>query len=239
VPILLLLLAFLLPAPSAAAGGLAGWRWPVGGPVLAPYAVGASPYAAGQHRGIDIGAPRGSPVRAACTGRVRFAGVAARNGRTVSLLCGRYVTTYTQLASTAVRRGDAIAAGHRLGAAGAAGSETPHVHFGVRVAARRFGYVDPLSVLPSHGGPAGAPLGPAPRGATPSRRRVPRPPPPPDLAPAQPLAARGRAPAPLLPWAALGLAAAALPGRLAVSARRRRRSSRREVSGGRTASSRG
>jgi hypothetical protein len=43
---------FLAWAPAAYA-----WSWPVQGPVLQPFAYDeAHPYAAGQHRGVDIGA---------------------------------------------------------------------------------------------------------------------------------------------------------------------------------------
>ena len=38
------------------APGAGAWAWPVDGPVLRPFLFGGNPYAAGQHRGIDIGA---------------------------------------------------------------------------------------------------------------------------------------------------------------------------------------
>src|SRR6266436_6269692 len=52
----------LIVVPSAAA-----WTWPVKGPVLQKFTMGADPYAAGQHRGIDIAAPASGKVRWAAT----------------------------------------------------------------------------------------------------------------------------------------------------------------------------
>ena len=50
--LLVAVLAALLVAPVARA-----WTWPVGGPVLQPFSFDpVHPYAAGEHRGIDIGA---------------------------------------------------------------------------------------------------------------------------------------------------------------------------------------
>ena len=62
-------------ASAAAFCGSAGaWSWPVGGEVLRPFTLGADAYAAGQHRGIDVAGPDGSPVRAPASGLVTFAG---------------------------------------------------------------------------------------------------------------------------------------------------------------------
>ena len=70
---LAVLLAAGLASPAAAA---AAWVWPVDGDVITPYRNGTDPYATGQHRGIDIAAPVGTPIVAAAGGDVRFAGTA-------------------------------------------------------------------------------------------------------------------------------------------------------------------
>ena len=71
--LLLVLAALFVPATPADAA----WVWPVKGDVITPYRNGTDPYAAGQHRGIDIAASVGTPVVAAAAGDVRFAGTAS------------------------------------------------------------------------------------------------------------------------------------------------------------------
>src|SRR5438477_454513 len=56
--------------------GAGAWTWPVKGPVLQKFVLGDDPYAAGQHRGIDIGAPTGEPVLAPSGGTVHTWAVA-------------------------------------------------------------------------------------------------------------------------------------------------------------------
>ena len=53
--------------------------------MITPYRNGDDPYAAGQHRGIDIAAAIGTTVVAAAGGEVRFAGTAGSSGITVSI----------------------------------------------------------------------------------------------------------------------------------------------------------
>ncbi|MDQ3767906.1 MAG: M23 family metallopeptidase, partial [Actinomycetota bacterium] len=108
----------LLLAPTGAAGA---WRWPVEGKVVREFVLSADPFSPGQHRGINVAAPVGTPVGAACGGRVRFAGPVAANGRTVSVTCGRYVATYLHLESITVRRGQPVLPGSRLGTVGRTG----------------------------------------------------------------------------------------------------------------------
>ncbi len=206
-----LLLELLLPAPADAA-----WRWPLRGEVARAFAVDASrPYAGGRHRGVDLAARPGTPVRAACAGRVRFAGRVGRSGGVVSVRCGALVATYVELGAVRVRRGRAVRAGTPLGTVGAAA----HLHLGARRAASGR-YVDPLSLLREPRGPV---LGPAPPAS--ARRR----PPAPLAAPAPvPAAAPAVAPAgvPVAAWAGLALVAAGLPlGGLLVRHRSRQRTS--------------
>ena len=85
-----LALALTLAAAVDAEGA---WRWPARGEVLTPFALGANPYAGGQHRGIDIAARAGAPIRAPCGGVVRFAGRGPGRGRAVTLACGPLAAT--------------------------------------------------------------------------------------------------------------------------------------------------
>jgi hypothetical protein len=200
--LLLVLTAFLSLAAALAAPAEAAWLWPVRGEVITQYRNGSDPYAGGQHRGIDIAAPAGTPVVAAAGGEVRFAGTAGSSGLTVSVRTGDgYDTSYLHLSSIAVRAGTHVSGGERLGAVGTTGERSataPHLHFGVREAGSRYAYVDPLSLLP----PAAAPpplQAPHPTPATAPAPLAPSPAPAPRAAPApgsapRPVPAPGRAP---------------------------------------------
>ncbi|MEA2422749.1 MAG: hypothetical protein QOF55_1848 [Thermoleophilaceae bacterium] len=151
-----LLASLQLLSGTALAGG--GWTWPVRGAVLTRYVNGDDPYAAGQHRGVDIGAPVGTRVVAAAPGTVTFAGVAGSSGLTVSerTADGRFDLSYLHLSGTSVHAGDAVAEGAPLGLVGTSGRrsiEAAHLHFGVREAGQRAAYRDPMDFL--------APLPPA------------------------------------------------------------------------------
>jgi hypothetical protein len=203
-------------APSE--GG--GWRWPLRGAVVGRFRLTPrAPFAAGQRRGIDIAAPPGSAVRAACRGVVSFAGPLPRAGRAISVRCGALVATYLHLADVAVGPGARVGRGQRLGILGPAG----RLRLGARRAADRRGYLDPLTLLRDPSSKSPPLLGPAPRAR--SRR------PAPVAQPHVPLTHRPATPrsAPVvrrLPWPAypaLALVATALPVGGLVHHRRRDR----------------
>jgi hypothetical protein len=223
---LLLSLALAAVAVVLAAAGQAGaqerWRRPLpGGAVAGGFAFErATPYERGRRRGVDFSGPPGAAVVAACTGTVTFAGrVPGRaRGRGVTLRCGRLVATELGLSATAVRRGQAVVAGARIGTLGAG-----PLRLGARVAGDRHGYVDPLALM----GDGHAPVAPvAPPAVAPRRRGPGRPPAavPPVTEPATPRAAPN-VPLPALVGAALIASAAGGGG--ALRARRRRRRARR------------
>ena len=78
------------------------------GPVLQPFAYDeAHPYAAGQHRGIDIGAAgAGETVVAPAAGTVSFAGTVPTSGKSVTIeTADGYSVTLTHLGSIRVANG--------------------------------------------------------------------------------------------------------------------------------------
>ena len=204
VALLPVLIAFQAGAPPALA-----WTWPADGPVLRPFVLGDDPYAAAQHRGVDVASPSGGLVRAPASGVVSFAGTVPGGGRTVTIqTADGYSVTLVHLGSIAVERDQTIAEGAGVGSAGRSGQAEhpePYVHLGVRVTADPNGYVDPLGLLPSRGGPP--PASPAPPAE--QEPEVPPAPSPVPEAPSVPVPApQTPAPAPATPGPAAPPAAA-------------------------------
>ena len=133
------------PASPAPLPTFGTYDWPVGGPVIRAFEASETPYGRG-HRGIDIAAGAGTPVRSAGDGVVAFAGRVA-GALYVSVDHPDGVrTTYSWLDAVSVRRGQEVRRGDPLGTTGAGhpGTEPPHLHFGARLGDR---YVDPLLLL--------------------------------------------------------------------------------------------
>ena len=128
-----------------------GWTWPVDGPVLRPFSLGADPYAAGQHRGIDIGGAVGDSVRAPAAGTVSFVGLRARRRPRGHDPDGRRVRRHAAPARLDERRHEETRrrgrGRRRRRRERRRRHAQPHVHLGVRVAADPDGYVDPLGLL--------------------------------------------------------------------------------------------
>jgi murein DD-endopeptidase MepM/ murein hydrolase activator NlpD len=109
-------------------------RWPALGPISGVYGsqriLNGEPRA--PHMGVDIAAPRGTPVAAAAAGTVTLA---ERDlfftGGTVIIDHGYGVaTTYQHMDSVEVGLGDHVDAGTRIGTVGATGRVTgPHLHW--------------------------------------------------------------------------------------------------------------
>ncbi|MEE3718928.1 M23 family metallopeptidase [Tumidithrix elongata RA019] len=82
------------------------------------------------HSGIDLGAPMGTPVLAATSGRIEFAGWAGGYGNMVEIIQGSSGTRYAHLAAIYVSEGQNVARGQQIGIVGSTGRSTgPHLHF--------------------------------------------------------------------------------------------------------------
>ena len=115
--LLAIALAALVAAPPAGA-----WTWPVDGPVLQLFSLGPNPYLGGQHRGIDIGAAAGEPVRAPAGGTVSFAGSVPSGGKTLTVQTAEgYSVTLVHLGSIEAVRGAHVVEGSAVGSAGPSG----------------------------------------------------------------------------------------------------------------------
>ncbi len=131
-----------IPQPPPRAGSK--FLWPVKGRVI----LGYGPKQDGLHNdGINIKAPRGTPVRAAENGVVAYAGNELRGFGNLLLIkhAGGWVTAYAHTERVMVRRGDKVRRGQTIGRVGSTGSvDSPQLHFEVRKGTRA---VDPTRLL--------------------------------------------------------------------------------------------
>lgn len=117
--------------------------WPVNGPITSPYGPRGKEF----HHGLDIAAKKGTPVRAAQAGVVRFSGYKnGYYGNAVEILHDNgLVTVYGHHSKNLVKKGQRVAAGQIIAEVGSTGRATgPHVHFEVWVNGKT---VDPLLYL--------------------------------------------------------------------------------------------
>ncbi|HEX9776465.1 MAG TPA: M23 family metallopeptidase [Actinomycetota bacterium] len=147
-PTALVILALALAGQAAAdgAGPALDLIPPIDGPIARHFDEPAGPYAPG-HRGIDFDAPAGSPVVAAATGTVAFAG---RVGESLFVSIDHpdgSRTTYSFLSAVEATAGQAVAQGEEVARSGSGhpgSADPPHLHFGLR---RGDLYLDPEPVL--------------------------------------------------------------------------------------------
>lgn len=119
--------AYSGPIPETAARGTGNFGWPVSGVITQKYWTG--------HAGIDIGAPTGTPVQAADSGFVIFAGWDDKGfGKMILIDHGNsYLTLYGHLDVFAVVAGDSVKKGELIGRVGSTGRSTgPHLDFRIR-----------------------------------------------------------------------------------------------------------
>jgi murein DD-endopeptidase MepM/ murein hydrolase activator NlpD len=138
--------AVLLVAIAAAAAA-PPWGWPSEShAVVRHFEAPATEYAAG-HRGIDVAAAEGDPVRAVDDGVVAFAGTVVDRG--VVSVDHDGVRSTVEPVEPAVEVGQVVRRGEVIGHLAAGGSHPPGVlHLGARIAADGgWAYVSPLIYL--------------------------------------------------------------------------------------------
>ena len=97
------------------------------------------------HKGWDIGAPTGSPVKVPVAGTVSFAGATSGGyGNHIEVDHGDgKKTTYSHLSKINVAQGQAVTPGQVIGAVGNTGDSTgPHLHFGIKEGSNN---IDPVT----------------------------------------------------------------------------------------------
>jgi murein DD-endopeptidase MepM/ murein hydrolase activator NlpD len=118
--------------------------WPVNGQVLSKFGPGPGK---SHNNGINILAPRGTPVRAADAGTVTYVGNEIKGYGNLVLITHNdgYVTAYAHSDSVTVARGAKVTRGQPIGYAGTTGGVSqPQLHFELRYNAKP---VDPAPHL--------------------------------------------------------------------------------------------
>ncbi|MGF1608152.1 MAG: peptidoglycan DD-metalloendopeptidase family protein [Kiloniellales bacterium] len=133
-----------VPPPPPLHGGK--FLWPVSGTILSDY----GPKSGGLHNdGVNIAAPRGTPIRAAENGVVAYVGNELRGFGNLLLIkhSDGWVTAYAHADQILVRRGQTVQRGQVVATVGSSGHVSePQLHFEVRKGVRT---LDPARLLES------------------------------------------------------------------------------------------
>ncbi|WP_243545994.1 M23 family metallopeptidase [Pseudodesulfovibrio tunisiensis] len=111
--------------------------WPTSGWVTSGFAWRTSPFTGKRefHKGIDISAPRGTPIYAPARGTVSFAGRDGSYGMSIRMKHNPSLSTrFAHLHRIAVTPGKIVTRGELIGYVGNTGRSTgPHLHYEVRL----------------------------------------------------------------------------------------------------------
>lgn len=144
-----------LKVVKGTAGPPSGYRyarvfeWPLRGTITSGYGRRSNPFVRSRrqyHRGIDIGAAMGTPVRAARDGVVIMSRRMGGYGNCIFVRhSDGYVSVYAHLMLNKVREGEVVKLGQVIGKVGRTGTATgPHLHFEVRKWKKA---INPISAL--------------------------------------------------------------------------------------------
>ena len=118
--------------PSIAARSSSKFSWPVRGKILSHYGAKSGGLF---NDGINIGASRGTAVKAAENGVVAYAGNEVKGMGNLVIIqhSGGWMTVYAQMDSMSVRRGARVSVGQKIGTVGATGKvDQSQLHFEIR-----------------------------------------------------------------------------------------------------------
>jgi murein DD-endopeptidase MepM/ murein hydrolase activator NlpD len=133
-------------------GGFSGEQgymaWPVAGPYRISSHFGTRHHPISKkrrfHHGLDIAAPRGTPIVSVAPGRVSFAGWRRGFGRVVEVEHGQgWVSRYAHAKKITVKKGQFVLAGQVVGQVGRSGHATgAHLHLEIERSGKR---VNPMT----------------------------------------------------------------------------------------------
>jgi murein hydrolase activator len=119
--------------PALSGDGMAALRGRLPFPLAGRSEIRPARRASSDGPGLEMRAPRGTPVRSVYAGRVAFADTYADYGRTVIIDHGhRHYTVSANLDAIDIEVGDELAAGARVGSVGDSGNG-PRLYFEIRV----------------------------------------------------------------------------------------------------------
>lgn len=141
------------PAPIAVAEpsvpSALGYQWPINGRVTSPFGYRTHPVFGSRklHSGLDVSAPRGTPIAATSGGTVIYTGYRGGYGNTVIVdHGGGFTSLYAHMSEIGISNGAAVDRGDILGRVGATGTATGnHLHFEIRLNGKA---VNPAPYLP-------------------------------------------------------------------------------------------
>ena len=130
--------------PTISARSSSKFSWPVRGKILSKYGAKTSGLF---NDGINIGAARGSVVKAAENGVVAYAGneVKGMGNLVIVQHASGWMTVYAHMDSLTVRRGTRVNVGQQIGTVGASGKvDEPQLHFEIRKGTKAYNPSDYL-----------------------------------------------------------------------------------------------
>ena len=120
------------PLAPVSTAGAPTFVWPVSGRVLSDFGATAT---GGKNDGINIAASNGTPIKAAASGTVTYAGDELKNYGNLVLIkhSGGYTTAYAHANRLIVARGAFVTRGQVIGYVGQTGDvSSPQLHFEIR-----------------------------------------------------------------------------------------------------------
>lgn len=120
---------------------------PIEGTVTSLFGARESKYqnVRGYHTGVDIGAEKGTIIKAAISGKVVLVSSKGDYGKHVKIETDNIQTLYAHCSKILVKENDKVEAGQEIAKVGSTGNSTgPHLHFEVRLEDR---FVDPSRII--------------------------------------------------------------------------------------------
>jgi lipoprotein NlpD len=119
-----------------------GWQWPVNGPILEAYSEKTR-----FSRSVQLGGKAGTPVKAAASGRVVYAGDGLVGFGNLVIISheDKLLSAYGHNQSLNVKVGDVVRAGQVIAQMGSTGTDRVKLHFEIRKQGKP---INPVSLLP-------------------------------------------------------------------------------------------